>query len=197
MLALGLACLVAAADKPTNTPAAQPAAKPAANPNGGDFPEAPDNIDPKKLDPEDIKTLAAALAAAAPAPPPPGEWKADGRVYTMTFPRADLDVRTLDFGDVPVEAGLATTLRFFRCDCGKYYLIGEFCVTDYESPDVLDNLVRGRLRVASVAPMLLQEKPRLVLIRFQGEGKVGALAKTLADAFRWVGENREKSNPVK
>src|SRR5690349_18289696 len=103
VLALGFACLVAA-DKATNPPAEKPSGKsaPAANPNGGDFPEAPDNVDPKKLDPEDVKTLAAALKAAAPGQPPAGELKADGRVYTMTFPRTDLDVRTLDFGDVPV-----------------------------------------------------------------------------------------------
>jgi hypothetical protein len=144
----------------------------------------------KKLDPAHLKMLTDALEAKQP-----GEIK--GKVFTLTIPRTDLDVNTLEMGDVPVEAGLATTLRLFRCGCGKYYVIGEFCVTDYESNDVIDALRGGQFSIASVAPMLLQEKPRIVLIRFQGDGEINDVIKTLKEAFRWVGENRTKRHPIK
>jgi len=143
----------------------------------------------KKLDPADMKTLTAALAA------PPGV--TNGKVHTLTLPRADLDVINLEMGDIPTEAGLATTLHLFRCGCGKYYVIGDYCVADYESNDVLDALRAGQFQIASVSPILFQEKPRLLSIRSQGEGDIDAITKTLKEAQRWVGENRTKRNPIK
>ena len=143
----------------------------------------------KKLDPADMKTLTAALAA------PPGV--TNGKVHTLTLPRADLDVINLEMGDIPTEAGLATTLHLFRCGCGKYYVIGDFCVTDYESNDVIDALRAGQFQIASVSPILLQEKPRILSIRVQGEGEIEHVTKTLKEAFRWIGENRTKKNPIK
>jgi hypothetical protein len=119
-------------------------------------------------------------------------------VHTITLPREDLDVSTPDLGDVPVEAGLASTFRFWRCTCGKYYMVGEFVVADYEANDVIDSLRTGaHVYVASVAPILLQEKPRLLSVRFQGEGDIETLTKVLKDAVRWTGANRLKANPVK
>src|SRR5690606_2843822 len=129
----------------------------------GPLPESsPDLAKKKELDPAHTKALADALGATDTA--------VKGKVFTLTLPRTDLDTRNLIFGEIPAEAGLATTLHVWRCDCGKYYVIGQYCVADYESNDVLDSLVRGHMKVASVAPMLLEEKPRIVLIRFQGEG---------------------------
>jgi hypothetical protein len=151
---------------------------------------ADNDDDQKKLDPAHMKSLADALGAK------PGETR--GRVHTLTLPRADLDVYNADFGDIPVEAGLATTLRLWRCTCGKYYLVGEFCVADYESNDVLDGLrTGGHISIVSVAPLLLQEKPRLLSIRIQGEGDIEALTKPLKEALRWTGTNRSKKNPIK
>jgi hypothetical protein len=117
-------------------------------------------------------------------------------VWELSLPRDDLDVRTLDFGEIPVEAGLATTLKLWRCPCGKYYFVGEYVVTDFESNDVLDSLRQGNFQIASVSPMLVRERPRIVSIRFQGEGDVPHITKTLKDAQRWVGENRGKPRPV-
>lgn len=151
--------------------------------------DAPAEDAPKKLDPVHLKSLTEALGAK------PGEIK--GKVFTLTLPREDLDINTLEMGDIPVEAGLATTLRLFRCGCGKYYVIGEFCVTDYESNDVIDALRTGQFQIASVAPMLLQEKPRIVLIRFQGDNDIDGVIKTLKEANRWIGENRTKKIPLK
>jgi hypothetical protein len=144
----------------------------------------------KQLDPAHMKAVAEAVGAK------PGETK--GKVHTITLPREDLDVSTPDLGDVPVEAGLASTFRFWRCTCGKYYMVGEFVVADYEANDVIDSLRTGaHVYVASVAPILLQEKPRLLSVRFQGEGDIETLTKVLKDAVRWTGANRLKANPVK
>lgn len=151
-----------------------------------------DDADPeKKLDPAHMKSLAQAIGAK------PGETK--GRVHTLTLPRDDLDVYTLDTGDVPIEAGLASTLRLWRCSCGKYYVVGEFCVVDYESNDVIDALRANgsHVSVVSISPLLLQEKPRLLMIRLQGEGDIDTLTKTFKEAVRWIGENRTKRNPIK
>jgi hypothetical protein len=142
----------------------------------------------KKLEPAHMKSLAEAIGAK------PGV--TTGPVHTLTLPRTDLEVRTLEMGDIPVEAGLATTLRVFRCHCGKYFVVGEFCTVDYESNDVIDSLRKGQFQIASVAPMLIQEKPKIVLIRFQGEGQIEQVTATLKDAVQWIGENRTKPNPL-
>lgn len=152
-------------------------------------PSTPADPDQKKLDPAHLKTLTEAIGAK------PGV--TTGKVYTLTIPRDDLDVVNLDMGEIPVEAGLATTLHVFRCGCGKYYVIGDFIVTDYESNDVIDGLRSGQFQVASVSPILIQEKPRLLSIRFQGEGQIEEVTKTLKETFRWIGENRTKRNPIK
>jgi hypothetical protein len=144
----------------------------------------------KQLDPAHMKAVAEAVGAK------PGETK--GKVHTITLPREDLDVFSPDMLDIPVEAGLASTFRFWRCTCGKYYMLGEFLVADYEANDVIDSLrTGGHMSIASVAPILLQEKPRLLSIRFQGEGDIEALTKVLKDAVRWTGTNRSKATVKK
>jgi hypothetical protein len=152
---------------------------------------AADEDDPKKLDPAHMKALAEAIGAK------PGETR--GRVHTLSLPREDLDVYTMDTGDVPTEAGLATTLRLWRCGCGKYYVVGEFCVVDYESNDVIDALrgSGGHVSIVSVSPILLQEKPRILMIRLQGEGDIDTLTKSFKEAVRWIGGNRSKREPIK
>lgn len=110
-------------------------------------------------------------------------------VYIVTYPRDDLYV-TMDGWDVPTDAGLESDFRFFRCPCGKMLVMGQFVVTDYETNDVVDALRQGHLIVSSVSPLLLYERPRLMLIRFQGEGKAAPLATTLKQALEWTGEAR-------
>jgi hypothetical protein len=161
----------------------------AADPPAAAAAQVPADPPEKKLDPAHLKALTEAIGAK------PGETK--GKVHTLTLPRDDLDVVNLDMGEIPTEAGLATTLHVFRCGCGKYYVIGDFCVTDYESNDVIDALRGGQFQIASVSPVLMQEKPRILSIRFQGEGEIEHVTKTLKEAFRWVGENRTKRNPIK
>jgi hypothetical protein len=189
-----IACLVVALasfnlpaqDKPPAAAPAPPAAAAAADKPAAAAPA--DDADNKKLDPAHMRQLAEALGAK------PGVTV--GPVHTLTLPRDDLDVRTLEMGDIPVEAGLASTIRTFRCHCGKYFVIGEFCLADYESNDVIDALRKGQMQIVSVGPVLLQESPRLVMLRFQGEGHIEDLLPTFKNTVRWIGENRTKKNPL-
>lgn len=111
-------------------------------------------------------------------------------ILTFVFPRDDLEVTVLD-NDTPVGAGIESDFRFYRCPCGKINVIGQFVVADYEANDVLDALRQGHAEIASVGPLLLHERPRLLLIRFQGENKRGGpLAKTVRAALTWTGKER-------
>ena len=118
----------------------------------------------------------------------PGDMR-DG-VLSFMFPRDDLDV-TIQGNDTPVAAGIASEFRFYRCPCGMINVIGQFVVADYEANDVVDALREGRVEIASVGPLLLHERPRLMLIRFQGENHHGGkLARTLRAALSWTGKER-------
>ena len=129
-----------------------------------------------------------AWRAIAAALGKPGDLK-DG-VYSLVFPRDDLEL-TLQGNDVPAAAGIASEFRFYRCPCGRINVIGQFVVADYEANDVLDALREGRIEIASVGPLLLHERPRLLLVRFFGENPSGgALAKTLRAALAWTGKER-------
>ena len=115
--------------------------------------------------------------------------------YTVSVPRTDLSLG-YDDGEVPVDAGLESQFHFFRCPCGKMNLIGEFLVIDYEVNDVVDELRLGRMRVASISPMLLMDKPRMMIIRFQGQGETSALASVIKSALNRTGEARSSTRPV-
>lgn len=111
-------------------------------------------------------------------------------VLSFIIPRDDLEV-TIQGNDTPAAAGIASDFRFYRCPCGLINVIGQFVVADYEANDVIDALREGHVEVASIGPMLLHERPRLLLVRFQGENKRGgALARTLRTALSWTGKER-------
>jgi hypothetical protein len=111
-------------------------------------------------------------------------------VLAFVFPRDDLNV-TIQGNDIPVAAGLSSEFRFYRCPCGLLNVVGQFVVADYEANDVVDALREGHVEIASVGPLLLHERPRLLLIRFQGENKRGGvLAGALRTALSWTGEER-------
>jgi len=117
-----------------------------------------------------------------------GELK-DG-VYRVVVPRLDLEV-TVEGNVVPASAGIESEFRFYRCPCGRINVVGQFVVADYEANDVIDSLRQGKIEVASVGPLLLHEKPRLLLVRFFGENRSGGvLAKTLRGALSWTGKER-------
>lgn len=122
----------------------------------------------------------------------PGELK-DG-VYTVTAPRADLDVK-IEGMSVPTAAGIFSTFRFYRCTCGKISVLGEIVCVDFEANDVIESLhVGSAIQLAGMGPIALGEKPRLLSIRFHGEGEGPDLAKRIKAALRWTGE--ERSPPI-
>jgi len=114
---------------------------------------------------------------------------ADGDVYTVIIPRDDLEVR-IEGMEVPTAAGVQTTFWFYRCSCGKTAVVGQFVVTDYEANDVVYALQKENIVVATVAPLLMYDKPRMMLIRFQAEGQPEFLARALKAALQWTGKDR-------
>ncbi len=112
------------------------------------------------------------------------------QVYTVTLPREDLDVQNPS-GSIPAAAGLSHQFHFFRCSCGKMSVVGQFCVAEYEANDVMDALrATSGFKIVSVSPMLLEETPRVLSVRFQAEGGSKQLAETLKSALEWTGEAR-------
>ena len=108
-------------------------------------------------------------------------------VYTVVIPRDDFAVNHLDLGPVPGAAGIESSFHFFLCPCGKTSVIGQFVLQEHEINDVIDELRAAHLKVASVAPMMLNAQPRLSILRFHGEGDVDKLATALKSALEWTG----------
>lgn len=123
----------------------------------------------------------------------PGELK-DG-VYTITLPRDDLTVR-IEGMDVPTAAGIESSFKFYQCSCGKTVVLGQFVLPDYEANDVAYALQKEDILVSSMGPYLLYEKPRLMMVRFQAEGKPGPLASAIHSALQWTGKNRMPAQKV-
>jgi hypothetical protein len=124
-----------------------------------------------------------------------GELKDD--VYTVTIPRTDLNV-TVEGMDVPAAAGIASVFHFYRCPCGKIRVVGQFCCADFESNDVIDAIRAGNaITVASVGPMFVGDKPRMTVLRFQGEGDGVLLAKLLKFGLDWTGPARSATQPIR
>ena len=146
---------------------------------------------PVEEDPPPEETDAAAWRAVAEAMGKPGEWKA--RVYRFVYPRDDLEV-TVEGNEVPAAAGIESEFRFWRCPCGRINVMGQFVVADYEANDVVDALRKdpdAGLRVTSIGPLMLNEKPRLIVVRFFGENRsAAALAKAMREALAWTGKDR-------
>ena len=122
-----------------------------------------------------------------------GEVK-DG-VYRLVTPRSDLFV-TMDGMDVPAGAFLESDFRFWRCPCGKLLVNGQFALADYEVNDVVDELHKGRLHVVTIAPLLLHEHPRLLMVRFQAEGRTKAITAALKSALSYTGDERNAPQPA-
>jgi hypothetical protein len=122
----------------------------------------------------------------------PGVLNAKEQVYTVTIPRDDIDLK-IDGMSVPTAAGIASTFHFYLCSCGKTSVLGEFIVVDYEANDVIDALRPGAIiRVTAVSPIAIGDKPRLLSVRFHGEGDAAPMAKLIKEALRWTGEARLK-----
>ena len=114
----------------------------------------------------------------------------EDEVYTITVPRDDLDV-TIEGSAIPTAAGIESVFHFYGCPCGRISVAGQFVTADYETDDVVDALRQNAaMRVASISPMFLFDKPRLLLVRFQGDGDAVALAKVIREAMRWTGKER-------
>jgi hypothetical protein len=111
-------------------------------------------------------------------------------VYTVTIPRTDLIVSNPDVGDIPTGAGLETQLHFFMCPCGKTNVVGTFILAEYEANDVMDELRKANMHVVNVGPAFYNETPRVVMLRFQGEGFAEPIAAAIRESLGRTGEAR-------
>jgi hypothetical protein len=126
-----------------------------------------------------------------------GNGELKDNVYTYTLPRTDLNV-VIEGMDIPAAAGVASVFHFFQCPCGKIRVVGQFCCADYETNDVLDAIrIGAAIQVASVSPMFVGDKPRVMIVRFQGEGDGVLLAKLLKSGLDWIGPARTATQPVR
>jgi hypothetical protein len=116
----------------------------------------------------------------------------DGDTYTITMPRLDIALVN-ELGDIPPAAGVASAFHFFLCPCGKTNVVGHFCVLDYEANDVIDELRAAQIQIVSVGPMFIGERPRVLMVRFQGEAHGPKLATALRSALSWMGQERGKA----
>ena len=125
----------------------------------------------------------------------PGAFKDD--VFSIVIPRGDLDV-AVDSMAVPAAAGISSQFYFFHCTCGKTRVVGQFCCADYEANDVVDAIRAGAMiQVAGMGPMFVSDRPRVTIVRFQGEGDALALAKLLKAGLNWTGDARTSTQPVR
>jgi hypothetical protein len=151
-------------------------------------------------------TAPAPLAAAPASPQADEPWATiakimertgvfkDG-VYVITVPRDDLEVQIEGMG-VPIAAGIESTFWFYKCPCGKTVVVGQFVTCDYESNDVVDALRQNALmKIPTIAPLLLYDRPRMMLVRFQGEGDPAALSRAVREALRWMANERMAPDP--
>jgi hypothetical protein len=136
----------------------------------------------------EVETDQAAWKAVADQLGRPGTVHDD--VYTVVIPRDDLYV-TVEQMFVPTSAGIESRFNFYHCSCGKTSVVGEFVVTDYEANDVMETLLSHQFTVASLAPFLLNEHPRLLAIHFKGEGKSADVAAALKEALSYTGKERD------
>lgn len=120
-----------------------------------------------------------------------------GEVYTLRFVRDDLHV-TVDKMPVPSAAGIESIFHFYRCTCGKLNVTGQFVVTENASADVQGILSDAKwLRLVSIGPLLLDETPRLLVMRFQGEGTYEELVPVLKNALAESTRRRVEPEPFR
>jgi hypothetical protein len=116
--------------------------------------------------------------------------KLEKNIFTTHILRSDLEVGHIEMGQIPVAAGLHSSIYFYPCPCGKMNTSGQLCVVDYEVNEVIDELRAARIKIASVGPMFIGERPKLMMIRFHAEGDATKLAAALKKALSWMGDDR-------
>jgi uncharacterized protein DUF1259 len=114
--------------------------------------------------------------------------------FAVIVPRDDIDLES-EMGQIPTSAGIESRFYFWRCECGKVKVMGEFLAADYESDDVIDALRGGRFTIDSISPILQNTRPNLVAIRFQSEGDGEDLVQTLKTALAKIAPHHSTTNP--
>jgi hypothetical protein len=114
----------------------------------------------------------------------------DHDVLIFRIPRSDLQGMMVNDMPIPIQAGLESVVRFFPCPCGRTLLNGELLLLDYEVNDVIDSLRNAQIEIVAISPAFLNSRPKLLVVRFQGDGDGEALAKAIREALRQTGPAR-------
>ncbi|MCL6480821.1 MAG: DUF1259 domain-containing protein [Firmicutes bacterium] len=127
---------------------------------------------------------------------PAGGWQAVARtlgrtgeenegVYSVSFPREDLDVRV---EKVRLRPALALTSWVAFQPIGETAMVmGDLVLQEKEVADVIRRLVDGGLIVTAVHNHLVGESPKLIYVHFHGRGDAVALARSARAALEVTG----------
>jgi len=100
-----------------------------------------------------------------------------GNVYKISYSRSDLKVKVNDFAVAPGLA-LGTWVGIIQMD-NHAMMMGDLVLLDTEVPKVIKKLVEENLEVTAIHNHLINEKPAIKYIHYQGEGNAVTLAKEI------------------
>ncbi len=117
----------------------------------------------------------------------------DGGVYSVSFPREDLDVR---IAKVRLRPAFAFTSWVAFQPTGEAVMVtGDLVLQEKEVADVIRRLVDGGLGVTAVHNHLVGESPKLIYVHFHGRGDAVALARSVRAALEVTGTPLEVRLP--
>jgi hypothetical protein len=109
----------------------------------------------------------------------------DGGVYRVTFARDDL--KDVTIGGDPVDPGLVYESWFgfmpMRGATPTMMMMGDFCVTEKELPDVQRFIIEKGFSVAAVHNHVINESRRMMFMHVSGHGNAAKLVETIKAAL--------------
>lgn len=104
-----------------------------------------------------------------------------GKVYYISLPRTDLEVK---INDTPLHPSFAlgSWLAFKEVHDGGM-VMGDLVLTEGEVNPVMNELINGEIEVTALHNHLLGESPRIMYMHIQGHGEIVGLAKILHSAL--------------
>jgi hypothetical protein len=148
--------------------------------------------------------LAEITAARSVQQEPAGDWqdvaRALGRagteeegVYSVSFPREDLDVRIEKVRLRPTFA--LTSWAAFQRVGDVVLVLGDLVLQEKELAEVIRRLTDGGLIVTAVHNHLVGESPKLIYVHFYGRGDAVSLARNVRAALEVTGTPLEARPP--
>ncbi len=110
---------------------------------------------------------------------------AQGEVFKIAFPRADLRVRV---GEVTIAPALAlTSWMAFKQMENEVMIMGDLVLLDAEIAPVMAKLVASGLEVSALHNHIVNESPSVMYMHFGGHGEAKALAEKMKAVLALTG----------